>query len=427
MSQDPRRSWRIGVIGAGAAGLTAARALTRAGFPHVTVLESEHRVGGKCCTFYHQGRSFELGAGALTPKYVRVRELLKEHGLHASRGSVAAYVHLDDRSVTRVPDHTRSWPRVAVEVAKLAATLVRHPDIRHPGLAGIDDDLRDPFATWARRHHLEAAAELIAPWFTGFGYGYLDEIPAAYVLKFVSLSGFPTFEILEVGYQGLWERVARHLDVRRGVSIHSVERGDEIVVRADGDTWRFDALLVTCPIEAATRFLDLDEHERHLFAQVVYNDYHVIGAIVRDLPPIRYAFIPEHLDRDSLGRPMFWFRRWYDSDLVLFYALACPGDTLAATTARVEEDVRRLGGAFERVEVAKPWRYFPHVGAEAMAAGFYERLEAKQGERRTYYAGELLSFAAVEPVVAYAEQLVRRFFASPRTRPLTREAAPSPG
>jgi hypothetical protein len=426
MRQDPRPSWRIGVIGAGAAGLSAARALTRAGYPHVTVLESEHRVGGKCCTFYHQGRSFELGAGALTPAYVRVRELMKEHGLHASRGSLLAYVHLDDRRVTRIPDHARSWPRVALELAKLRS-FARYSRIRHPGLAGIDDEMYEPFATWARRHHLEAAAKLLAPSFTGFGYGYLDEIPAAYVLKFVSLQGFPIFEILDVGYQGLWERVARHLDVRTGVNIHSVERGDEIVVRADAETWRFDALLLTCPVEAATRFVDLDEDERELFAQVVYNDYHVIGAIVRNLPLVRYAFIPEHMGRTGLGRPMFWFRRWRDSPLVLFYALARPGDTVDATTARVEEDVRRLGGAVERVEVAKPWRYFPHVGTDAMARGFYERLEARQGDRRTYYAGELLSFGAVEPVVAYAEQLVHRFFASPRARPRTREAAaPSP-
>jgi hypothetical protein len=337
---------------------------------------------------------------------------MKEHGLHPSRGAIAAYVHLGDRRVTRIPDHTRSWPRVAIEVAKLAATFARHPNILRPGFDGIDGDLCDPFAVWARRHHLDGAAELIAPWFTAFGYGYLDEVPAAYVLKYVSLFGFPVQEILDVGYQGLWERVARGLDVRRGLDIRRVDRQDEIVVRTDAGTWRFDALVLTCPIEATTRFLDLDERERELFAQVVYNDYHVIGAIVRDLPRIRYAFIPEHLGRDSLGRPMFWFRRWPDRDLVLFYALARPGDTPAATAARVEEDVRRLGGTFARVEMAKPWRYFPHVGPAAMARGFYEHIEAMQGERRTYHAGELLSFAAVEPVVAYAERLVRRFFAS---------------
>jgi hypothetical protein len=320
-------------------------------------------------------------------------------------------MHLGDHRITRIPDHVRSWPRIAFELARLVAAYARHPGIVHPGFAAVDDDLYDSFAAWAQRHHLEGAAELIAPSFTGFGYGYLDEVPAAYVLKFVSLAG-PALEILDVGYQGLWERVARRLDVHIGVNIRSVERDHEIVVGTDADTWHFDALVLTCPTEAAARFLDLDERERELFAQVVYNDYHVIGAIVRGLPRVRYAFIPEHLHRDSLGRPMFWFRRWRDRDLVFFYALARPEDSLASTAARVEEDVRRVGGTLVSVEVAKPWRYFPHARVEAMRRGFYERIEAMQGERRTYYAGELLSFAAVEPVVAYAEQLVRRYFLS---------------
>jgi hypothetical protein len=42
------------------------------------------------------------------------------------------------------------------------------------------------------------------------------------------------------------------------------------------------------------------------------------------------------------------------------------------------------------------------------AAGYYERMQTLQGQRRTYYTGELLSFSCVEPVVAFSEQLARR-------------------
>jgi hypothetical protein len=45
-----------------------------------------------------------------------------------------------------------------------------------------------------------------------------------------------------------------------------------------------------------------------------------------------------------------------------------------------------------------------------MRAGFYPKLESLQGARHTYYASEVLSFSCVEPVVAYATDLIRRHF-----------------
>jgi hypothetical protein len=70
------------------------------------------------------------------------------------------------------------------------------------------------------------------------------------------------------------------------------------------------------------------------------------------------------------------------------------------------------------VVAVRKWRYFPHVQPDDFAAGYYRRLEALQGQRRTYYCGEILGFAAVETVVDYAGALVRRHF-SPRSPGLT--------
>jgi phytoene dehydrogenase-like protein len=39
---------RIGIVGAGPSGLSAAYALTRLGYKNVTVLEKHHTVGGMC-------------------------------------------------------------------------------------------------------------------------------------------------------------------------------------------------------------------------------------------------------------------------------------------------------------------------------------------------------------------------------------------
>src|SRR4051794_37633337 len=71
---------RIGIIGAGPAGLTVARALKQKGFRRVTVLERESRVGGKCSSFMLDGRTYELGAVVLTPRYRNVLALARELG-----------------------------------------------------------------------------------------------------------------------------------------------------------------------------------------------------------------------------------------------------------------------------------------------------------------------------------------------------------
>lgn len=56
------------------------------------------------------------------------------------------------------------------------------------------------------------------------------------------------------------------------------------------------------------------------------------------------------------------------------------------------------------------WPYFPHVTSEVMQAGFYDRLEALQGQRKTFYVGGLLNFELVETIVEYSKSLVEKNF-----------------
>jgi predicted NAD/FAD-binding protein len=405
-------SARIGVVGAGASGLALAHALGQTGYRNVTVLEREERVGGKCSTFFHEGRSYELGAGALTSAYGNVRALMAEVGARSTWGLSGQFVDVGNGSATYVPAPLREhpWWQLGAEGARLVATFLGERRLLRPGFAGLSPQLQMPFSEWARARRLQGVARLIEPWFTAFGYGYLDEIPAAYVLKYVSLFRFPVSELLDEGYQGLWERVARQLDVRLGVKVDRVTRGDQVTVDAGPERWTFDALILACPLDGALGFLDASEDERTLFSQILHNDYHVVAAEIEGPPTARYGFFPQHLDRTHAGQLIFWYRRWLESDLVLYYALPPAGQSLETTEATVRATVGRLGGRVRRVHTRRAWRYFPHVTTAAMRAGYYERLEALQGRRRTYYAGELLSFSTVESVVAYARDLIARHF-----------------
>lgn len=60
---------RVGIVGAGPAGIHMAHLLKKKGFNNVEVLESNDRVGGKSCTFTHRGVPHEMGTVYLTPDY----------------------------------------------------------------------------------------------------------------------------------------------------------------------------------------------------------------------------------------------------------------------------------------------------------------------------------------------------------------------
>src|SRR5215470_12356574 len=68
------------IIGAGMAGLTAARILAEAGVP-VTVLEARNRVGGRILTHHVDNQAIELGAEFIHGRPPELRALLSESGL----------------------------------------------------------------------------------------------------------------------------------------------------------------------------------------------------------------------------------------------------------------------------------------------------------------------------------------------------------
>jgi hypothetical protein len=56
------------------------------------------------------------------------------------------------------------------------------------------------------------------------------------------------------------------------------------------------------------------------------------------------------------------------------------------------------------------WNYFPHVSADDMRGGFYDRFEGLQGEANTFYCGAVAAFELVETVVQYSRQMVESYF-----------------
>lgn len=406
---------RIGIVGAGASGLTAAHSLAERGYHNVVILEKEAQVGGKCLSVTVGNRVYELGAVLGAPSYSSIRALARSVDLESARQPSNHFYTPDGRRTNLYG--WRELPRLLWElIARYGRyTHGRYAGATEPGLDQLPADLYLDFETFANRRGIGRLAQVLQPVVTGFGYGYADEVPAAYLLKYldwatvVACARQQGLIYWPQGIQTLWRRLAEEHEVVLEVEIERVRRGETVEVETNVGRFTFDALLLACPLDNALQFLDATPEEQALLARIRTFDYWTLLCAVDGLPRDT-GFIPAHFAAEKRGHVMVWYSRWPDDNLYTLYLLSDCASTQEMIEARVTADLARLGANLRQVNLARRWRYFPHVTPTDMAAGFYQRLEALQGTRRTFYAGEIMSFATLECCARYAQALVGRFF-----------------
>jgi thioredoxin reductase len=423
------KSQRAVVVGAGAAGLTAADTLQRGGVSCV-VLEKEAWVGGKCRSYTYKGVAYDVGANLTTPRYERVRPLAEKLGLTLRELPGRRIVSVDGSAPPEVPSGLIA--NALIDLGEKAYLAFRFATgIDQPGYAGLNPPVFVPFGEWLERHHLDRFAPMFANLFVAYGYGDMMDQPAAYALKFFDrvhmdialdviqrkpVSASKTFA---EGFQELWERfvVAKGIDVRREVVVTSIERAPDKVTAswrsADGveHVEEFDHLVLACPLDAALGFLDAAEEERELFSQLRYNDYYVTGAILSDAPVVS-TFVHPYGSSVHPGQPTIYYPPipGHPDRVYFFYAYGGPGVTEESVRSNIVTvmDHPGVAGSVDELLETTRWRYFPHVTPEVAQSGFYDRLDALQGRWRTLYVGEVVAFTLVELIVEHTEWIVSR-------------------
>jgi acyl carrier protein len=409
---------RIAVIGAGPAGLVAARELERLGH-RVTVFEKADAVGGKCASLEVDDRWYDLGGHLCIGEDLDVRRLADEVGAPVEPATPS---HVFDLAAGRVAPRQGLMLRADALRAYRELRGGAFPGIGAPRLADSAAALAAPATEWAAAHGFDALHAL-GPAYTGSGYGFLDDgdLPALYPLRFAEIAGAFAADLspsrhvrwtIAGGFMELWRRVAGELaDVRVGTSVEAVERrAGRVAVRARGVVEDFDGLVLALPLDQALAFLDADDEERDLFGRIRYRAFCTTLAEASGLPRGGFYLVHQHVgDPATSGHCVSFHHRYDDRDVVTFYSYAEPGRE-AEVQGLLAEDVTRMGGRLATVHLHRRWRYFPHVGCADAAGGFFERLEALQGERRTWYTGSLLAFELIEPTVVHARDLVERWF-----------------
>jgi hypothetical protein len=299
-------------------------------------------------------------------------------------------------------------------------------DMKH--VEGTNDNLKDlalPFSEFCKLNKVEPVMRIwIAP-FTSFGYGFFDEMAAAYVLKYLDLA--TTLEFVNIrlwtwkeGTQSIYEALDKKLQhpALLNSEISKVVRTEKnVTITVNGKEEVFDRLIVTAPLQYFPEYADATPVEKELFSKIDFERYDVLALTMKPGQyPANSYYILQNMVPSRLGHLMVYYRRWKDEPNmpITTYALrnheGMKEVPYEDCKKMVLEDIVTYKNAYDKMFDEHSWYYFPHVYSKDYAAGWYDKVEAMQGERCTYYAGEIMSFGDMDETCEYSRELVGRFF-----------------
>ncbi|KZS52828.1 hypothetical protein A4G26_19620 [Mycobacterium kansasii] len=412
---------RYAVIGAGCAGVAAASQLIEQGAREVVLFEASDRVGGKVLSHTDtRGRVVELGQAGFNSKCRRSLRIAERLGLAmvpSLRGLTefrthGGYQELDLDAELRA---AANWSRrvlaaAGIEGPSTLAELSAHPELG----CGI--------ATWCGIQGLPAAPLVWRHWWTGCGYGPLDDsTPVAYLVALASLTdgvveGGQAGLVglcVEGGNQRLWSaelqrlRETGRLRWRASCPVRVLDPIDgAVVVETDDEVSRFDQVVLACPPWEARRLLPDDDERGVLLDRFTGYDYIVTLFEAQGLDvPDGYGVLAES-ELATNGRPLQLVGLGGDRFLVGQYGI---DDDDAVSIDAIRGLTAALGGRFERVIRREHWGCSPRLSPADWDGGVVDGLQRAQGQRGIVLVGSYLGFEMVEHTISHAQTTVARY------------------
>ena len=464
---------RICIIGGGPAGISAAMYLQKKGYENYVIYERQNKVGGKCyspsISVNGESRSYETGAimGAVT--YHAVHEVEEFAGVSHADGPNMRRMYRDKNGKEIYPfdikknfsiSKTFGLLKLKNQMKKLVEIMETkykgydcygHRGVaqgRYNGLSkGLDDalrmiegenpnlkDLALPFDQFCKLNGVEEVMRIwIAP-YTSFGYGFFDEIPAAYVMKYLDTTTAIEFINMRLwtwknGTQSIYEEANKKLKNPAVLNtevvkiVRPAEGTDgkiKVTVRDEAGerTEEFDQLIVTTPLDHFAKYADARDEEKELFDKIIHEKYvNFIATFDENEGPTISGYIFDNMTVERLGHAMVYYHRWEDLES------NCPSAVYALrnhmgskdvpydkTIKYMMRDMKACGFPVKERLYEQETYYCPHISPADYADGWYDKLDAIQGKQKTWYAGEVMGFGDMEDTCAASKDLVERFF-----------------
>lgn len=428
---------RIGIVGAGPAGLTMAWFLRRLGFESVEIFEAADRIGGQSHTIDVGGVPVELGTVYLADGYVVAREVADAAGCPAERMPPATF--LDGKGHPRDPVRPPLFALLRY-IWKWFLWYFRGQMWR-PTM----EEYTLPFDEWLRHEGLGEMlrGEMFTDGCTAQLYGPLDSVTAQNAMYWVRPSLLLTGRLkdtahIPAGFENMWKCLIERL----GYAVHLGERIDEVrpLPSANGSRVElvrdgrpiqqpFDHVFIACP---------LDEHRensvyelRHPLSQMLREDFppfdatEVYSAVwrARDWPlfaPSR-CYLPA--DRTEQRGRLLTIRQFgkvgdeWVGQLCSYAIRDTPttnpmeiDERTAANRRRVVDDMEHIVGLRDiRIVTDKLWRYSIRFSEEQLRLGLPSVVSSLQGVDNVWYLGGTLSHWDVDMISNFNQSLAWRF------------------
>lgn len=448
---------RIGIIGAGAAGLSAAEALREKGYQNITVLEKRDRVGGQVKTasyltptgktiLYELGTvqptatssgalkklikryNLKLGRNALDPNNPKKPIMLKIYNIENKKMYLDFVNYLFGIKLT-----FKNFFALLHDFFILIKMLWRYRSLANPGYDVTQNkkfnELLLPIDAWINNLNLSIFAEPIKLLFGSIlTYSNIDKIndfSGVHAIKLLyCLIKHPpryvngTIVQISEGFQELWNRVASANNVKLNVEIKKITRTETgIQVDAQDQSFIFDKIILACTASEALKILDASQIEANFLSKVQYSPGWRGAFTAKGMPHDASYITPFSLfHRNSATLVAFLPAGKIDDETWLFECMMSVDHAHSVEhTPPLQETEKVLKEHFNAQEIkwisTAFWPEFnAHYKGQDIKENIYSMIDKQQGQLGTYYVGEILSCGLNALVSNYSYYIVNKYF-----------------
>ncbi len=456
----------IAIIGGGASGLTLGYTLEQSLGHKVTVFESNSRVGGKVYSPIVQGETFDVGAVLIDSKFTDMMLQGKCAMPFNVTYAVSVWSTLEQGESPQNLDflaglEAYGFTDYMSEIPAWINVYNRYKYLNEDPMVFFEYEknmpLYVPFDEFIKENGIQVIGQAFRNSYVLFGYGFGEDVPALYILKFMirqlnpevltsllsdrsenDLLTFPSI-VLPEGGQALFECIASTLsDVRLNATVENITRsstsaGEPIIEikTSGGNVHVYDRVVITTDLTQSLSFLDAHEDDVRLFNSIQHNLYTssiVQGVEVPDFPDDRVGSdtitFPANMYRNSSMFPQGLSTKpgsdspsvkavmyQYDENPLSIVGISqgpamtpiVDGPGYQDLVQDAEQFLNTSGIVSDGVVRQFIWpTYFPHFRSEELKAGAYKTLESLQGKQGTYYAGSIFNFETIQDVTTFA-------------------------
>ncbi len=398
---------KIGIIGAGVSGLTAAHQLTKLGYEDITIFEAEQLPGGMVESVEIDGTFFELGVTRIT----RANKILRQ-------------VCTD----LQVPLNLNNFPKNQLDNLSLEHHLRKHrsADISRELFKYFFDYKNSTplFRTMSIAEYFSAFEKngwmnsFILPIFRSYcGPQTYEAIPlhfffglfpptALLPLAASKLGLYPNWVQYEVGgLQNIWKKIAANFDVQYSDPVtRAVQIDKAIEVTAASGKYMFDKLILAVPLKIAQEITQTE-----LIDDIFMQSYSETAFVCRlkQKRALRVAYF-------SKPKPdgVFWYGNYRSDrpDILVARVDNSSQMPLEKRVTRLVTDMSRVQLHVNDILAVHEW-HVTYINSEGAANGLYLDIDKIQGQNGFFFThGNISGSLLIENSMEHATALIKKHF-----------------